>query len=62
MLLLLAAAAGWPDACPVMFTGPDCAVAVNKLPACVDGAFKGSWLTLHTGACDGSPWHLFHMC
>lgn len=34
-----------------MFTGaPLCATAVNRLPACVDGAFQGTWFTLHKGA------------
>jgi|AntAceMinimDraft_1070359.scaffolds.fasta_scaffold22276_1 hypothetical protein len=36
--------------CPVIFAGPDCAVAVAALPSCVNGAFGGSWLTLHKGA------------
>ena len=35
-------------ACPAMFTGPECAT-VSKLPTCVDGAFPGTWFTLHKG-------------
>jgi len=35
--------------CPALFTGTGCTRAVDKLPTCVNGAFPGSWLTLHKG-------------
>jgi hypothetical protein len=43
------------QACPAMFTGPPaCTTAVTHLPTCVEGAFPGTWFTLHKGAhaCD----------
>ena len=48
--LFAAAAAAPAPACAAAFTGPGCASTVEALPACIRGAFKGSWLTLYKGA------------
>lgn len=59
LLLGLGAAAGAP--CAAVFGGVDCGKAKPGLPQCVNGAFGGGWITLHTsvlGSGDGRKWQV----